>query len=638
MKNIAVIATAITYSLIRKNFAGVQKCCAENDCNVFAFVCERHFEAENLHDIGEYEIYKLPDFRQFDGVIVVCSTIFDTATLNDIFHRINEAGIPGVALEQQLPELYGVCIDNKPAMKDIVLHLIDHHGFRRINFITGLAGNIEATDRFAAYKEALAERGIPFDERRVFVGNYLRESGETAADAFLHSELPFPEAIVASNDHMALGAYSVLTRHGLRVPEDVAITGFDNDFEAIYRIPGITSVERMQEKQGYLACRALLDGTAAKSRGQTLRIQTQSIFRESCGCKSSDEISDIEFRKLHFALADINDRFTTETRSMAIELTAVDSFERLKDVIKIFLPNIPCDLFNLYLFDSVLKDAPLDIERTDMLHFIHTPAYVRGNCTLLIGYEDGTFTEDVPGDLYAFIDDAAEKTGKGSSYILSPIHFRNALFGYCIIGNSTFPLESEQYYSWVMNIGNAVETIIRQRLMKQMIKKLDSMWCYDGLTSVYNRIGFKKYGSRVWDESISNGASAMLLFVDMDGLKHINDEFGHDEGDRCIKALAAILIQVRKHGEAVMRYGGDEFVFIASGADQAYADQCIKSIKQAMEQFNATSGLPYKLSASIGLHILFPHPNDLLDNAIDAADQKMYAEKKEKRERLSQSS
>lgn len=638
MKNIAVIATAITYSHIQKNFIGIQKCCAECGCNVFAFVCERHFEAENLHDIGEYEIYKLPDFSQFDGAIVVCSTIFDTASLNDIFRRIGEARIPGVALERQLPALYGVCIDNKPAMKDIVLHLIDHHGFRRINFITGLTGNSEAKDRYEAYKEALAERGIPFDERRVFVGDYLKKSGEAAAEAFLNSDLPFPEAIVASNDHMALGVYAALTRRGLRVPEDVAITGFDNDFEAIYHIPGITSVERMQEKQGYLACRAILDGTAARERGQTLHIQTQSVFRESCGCKSNDEISDIEFRRLHFALESINERFTTETRSMAIELTTVDSFERLKDVIKIFLPNIPCDLFNLYLFDSVLRDAPLDIERDDMLHFIHTPAYVRGNCTLLIGYENSAFTEDVPGDLYAFIDAAAEKTGKGSYYILSPIHFRNTLFGYCIIGNSTFPLESEQYYSWVMNLGNAVETVIKQRLMKQMIRKLDSMWCYDGLTSVYNRIGFKKYGSRVWDESIANGCSAMLLFVDMDGLKHINDEFGHDEGDRCIKALAAILMQVRKHGDAVMRYGGDEFVFIASGVDQAYADQCIRSINHAIAQFNATSGLPYKLSASIGLHILFPHQNDLLDNAIDIADQKMYAEKKEKRDRLSHSS
>ncbi|MDO5111931.1 MAG: GGDEF domain-containing protein [Clostridia bacterium] len=633
MKNIAVIATAITYSHIQKNFVGIQRCCAEYGCNVFAFVCERRFEAENLHDIGEYEVYKLPDFSQFDGAIVVCSTIFDTVTLDDIFRRIRAAGIPAAALERQLPGLYGVCIDNKSAMKDIVLHLIDHHGFKRINFITGLTGNNEAADRYAAYKEALRERNIPFDARRVFTGDYLKKSGEDAAEAFLQSDLPFPEAIVASNDHMAMGAYSALTRRGIRVPEDVAITGFDNDFEAMYHIPGVTSVERMQEKQGYLACRAVLDGTVARESGHVLHIQTQSVFRESCGCKSSDEISDVEFRRLHFSLADMNDRFTTETRSMAIELTAVDSFERLKDVIKMFLPNIACDLFNLYLFDSVLESTPLDLERADMLHLMHTPAYVRGNCTLLIGYDNGVFTEDLPCDLYAFIDAAKAKENGGGYFILSPIHFRNTLFGYCIIGNSTFPLESEQYYTWVMNIGNAVETVIKQRLMKQMIRKLDSMWCYDGLTNVYNRMGFKKYGSRVWDESIKKRCGAMLLFVDMDGLKRINDEFGHDEGDRCIRELASILMRVRKHGEAVMRYGGDEFVFIASGVDQAYADQCVQSIKQSMEAFNAASDLPYKLSASIGLHILFPQPNDLLDDAIDAADQKMYAEKKEKRER-----
>ncbi len=632
MKNIIAVVTEISTSHIQKILRGIQKCCEESGCNLFIFMCERRFIPDNKHDLGEYMVFQIPDFSEFDGAIIISSTIFSQQIQQELTERIRASGIPAVSLEQDLPGMYNLCIDNKAAMKKIVEHMIHVHGYRRINFVAGHNITQEASERFNAYKEVLAENGIPFESERVFAGDYLKNSGERAAEAFLASPLPFPEAIVCANDVMAFGVYNVLTRHGLMIPEDVALSGFDDDYAAMYHIPSLTSVERRQSEQGYLACRALITGLAKAKADTRLNITTRPVFRRSCGCKDENPTSEAAFRKLHFTTRDMNEKYMAETRAMAIALTTVDSFAKLKTAMREVLPDFACRSFDLYLYDKLLAEENLDIYQATELELSPLCLENDDRCSLMLRYKDGVFTEDLHEDIHDFVRSAASFSSS-ETFVVSPVHFTDQFFGYCVVGGSTFSQESELYYSWVMNIGNTIEGIRRHRLMKKMIDKLEQSWCYDDLTEVYNRKGFQKYGGRVWRESVSKHKNVLLLFIDLDGLKAINDNYGHDTGDHCIKALASILRRIRCHGEAIMRYGGDEFVIIASDVTEEYAKAYIERIEDAISQYNTRNILPYRLSASIGANILLPDAHNCMDEAIDLADRNMYEIKKEKRKK-----
>lgn len=216
-------------------------------------------------------------------------------------------------------------------------------------------------------------------------------------------------------------------------------------------------------------------------------------------------------------------------------------------------------------------------------------------------------------------------------FTISPLHYRDRCFGYCVIGNSEFPFENQLFYTWTMNIGNAIETIREQHLLRTMIKKLDSMWIYDNLTGLYNRAGFNKYGGYVWRECMQKNTEAMILFMDLDGLKHVNDTYGHDEGDRFIKTVASILKRCKHHGEIVMRYGGDEFVVLVSDISEQCAGEYRARISEEIQSFNMNQNLPYQISASIGLYITKPERQSDLEEAIEEADRRMYEIKREKK-------
>ncbi len=627
MKKIAVLSTYLAETHARQVLSGILKCAEENDCCIYVFTCKMRYDPNNRHDVGEYMIFDMIDYSLFDAVIIAGSTIWSEALLKRVMKKISESGLPAVSLEKYTPDMMNVVIDNKEAMKDLILHMINVHGYRRINYIAGVPGNAEAIARHQAFVEALEENGIEYDPRRVFWGNWLKSSGEEAVEAFDSSGLPFPEAIVCSSDKNALGAYAALTKMGLSVPQDVALTGFDDDFEGKYHVPALTTVARMPEQSGYMACEAVLRGMSEEDKGSTIAIETSSVFRESCGCVNKQRLQEKQFRKLYFQNLDTNEKLIRLLDDISIDLTAVSTFKELQTVLEKHVSGFGCDSFYLSIYDSVLETGKLNIYSIDFISDGFHDCSGKGDCTLAFGYHNSKIIDErvKRAQLRALLK---QESHGGGCYVVSPVHFGDKFFGFSILGNSTLPFESELYYTLMTNIGNAVQSIKTQQFKQLMIEELESVWSFDSLTGVYNREGFKKYGGRVWDESVKKRANIMMLFADLDGLKKINDTYGHDEGDRYIRALADIFKSARHHGEVIMRYGGDEFVVISSDVTEEYAKAYVQEIQRCIEEYNAKRKGINELSASVGYFLLNPTEENLLDEAIFKADKEMYHIKK----------
>jgi LacI family transcriptional regulator len=186
---------------------------------------------------------------------VVLSPASTSQTRVDV---LTERGIPVVTFDRRLrtAEVDSVTIDNVQAAREATLHLVAQ-GCRRIGFIAGLATTTTGEDRLAGYRAALTRSGRPVDERLIARGNYRREGGYAAARQLLHAGRA-PDGLFVSNNLMTLGALDALAEAGLRVPEDIAVVGFDDATWALGQRSQLTVVSQPTYELGQQATNLLL--------------------------------------------------------------------------------------------------------------------------------------------------------------------------------------------------------------------------------------------------------------------------------------------------------------------------------------------------------------------------------------------
>jgi LacI family transcriptional regulator len=176
-----------------------------------------------------------------------------------------------------------ICPDNVGGATQMTAHLIGHN-YRRIALITGPEMQSHALDRESGYRQALETHGLPYAPALVIAGDFDERSGYAAMQQLLQQHPP-PEAVFAANDQMAIGALAAIHESGLRVPEDIALVGFDDIEPARYLQPPLTTVHQDIVGQGQLAVRMLLDRmNDPNAPAETRVLPTDLVLRRSCGC------------------------------------------------------------------------------------------------------------------------------------------------------------------------------------------------------------------------------------------------------------------------------------------------------------------------------------------------------------------
>jgi LacI family transcriptional regulator len=178
-----------------------------------------------------------------------------------------------------------VSADNRGGARTMTAHLIDVHGHTDLTFVAGPSRSPDSNERFAGYCEALAAAGLPVPETPEVSGDFTEAGGIRAVRELLATRRTPPRAVVAGNDEMAIGALAVLREHGLSVPGDVAVTGFDDIASARYVSPQLSTVRQPMRESGEAAVRMLLDRLCEPdSPRRTLTLPTEMALRTSCGC------------------------------------------------------------------------------------------------------------------------------------------------------------------------------------------------------------------------------------------------------------------------------------------------------------------------------------------------------------------
>ncbi len=177
-----------------------------------------------------------------------------------------------------------IAIDNIGGARSAMAHLYGH-GYRTIALLCGEPENFDAQQRLQGCREAAAEAGAMLDERLIWSGNFREESGRTAMTDWLDRGRPLPEAVFCFNDAMAIGVMDVLREKEYRVPEDVAVVGFD-DVESARHLR-LTTVSVPMTEMGRRAAGAAIDVLNEEQSHPEIHsvLQTELVIRASCGCE-----------------------------------------------------------------------------------------------------------------------------------------------------------------------------------------------------------------------------------------------------------------------------------------------------------------------------------------------------------------
>jgi len=233
-------------------------------------------EAENAEARINYQLGE----HNADGII-----IFNESLATDEIARLHRRQFPIVLLYRSPPtglDIPYVGFENKLGARKLVDYLIDERGYQRIAFLRGPDGVEDSYWREMGYRESLAAHNIEFDVGLVATGGFNEYQGQAAVSQLLNRGKPF-EAIFAADDDSAIGALAGLKDAGLRVPEDVALVGFDDIRPSHYLTPPLTTVRAPIETAGREAVRQLISLIqAGKAERETL-LPTELIIRRSCG-------------------------------------------------------------------------------------------------------------------------------------------------------------------------------------------------------------------------------------------------------------------------------------------------------------------------------------------------------------------
>ena len=584
-----------------------EKCCYS--LYFFGSILENEVSPSN---IGELKIFQLPNLEQFDGVIIAPNTM-PSFKMIDYFKDILplDKGIPIVSMGLKMDGAYNIDIRDNGCMEAIVRHFVQDHGYSVINYISGPLENNDSIERMNAYKKVLEEHGIPIDEKRIFYGNFNRELGRQAVIQFLNSDIPFPQAIICANDSMALGAYAELIRHGLRVPEDVALSGYDFIREAEYSSPQFTSVISPLYDMGKKAVQIISNVVSGKEQAHFYLFDAKTVLSRSCGCSG---LSSVDIRTVNNELVKRFDELRIYSLISSSMMRLLSGDYSMADISKKLT-----ELIQILGFRQLYFCIDNNSMSMDMAQSGGYPEQME----LFLGYVDGRYIHNTTfrtEDILPHLDN-----NDRSDIVFAPLFHNEHTFGYLALDYQ----HAEIFMSNILlqNIRLALENLRIQNVLKEYAITLEELSLRDPLTGVYNRRGLENQSKLLIGEANADKKLLSVVFVDLDGLKKINDNFGHAAGDDAIQIIARVLQQCAHSTDIVARIGGDEFVNIGFVNNEESLRSHVFSLESRLKLFNEHSQKPYPVNASFGWCLKQPEDDLDLMEMIKLADARLYEAK-----------
>lgn len=622
-KTIGIILFDITGYYQQQLVHTLSKTASKHGYNLLTFSAFTIYGSDTKNAAGEYNILHLIPYEQLDALIVCHDTFNSNEAVEELWKLVTErCQAPIISIRKKVNGCYNILVEDTDAIPAFVRHFHDVHHFDRIAFMSGPYNHPDAIFRLEKYKEAMAELGLDCPEEYIFEGNFWKDCALDASKHFM-SLKKRPQAIVCANDYMALSLCKELTLQGYSVPQDIAISGFDDVRDARANVPQLTtcyvSVSDMAKK-AMETIDTLLNGKEAPA---CTFVPTKIIIRNSCGCESST-MKDLSLSRMYeVELMEQLINQNAHNTFVSISLENMTSAEDIGDYLR--LEDVPGIARDFYLclgihgngaYPQVKKKAPGFAKRSHSIYSLRDLNPIATSSFETKKLLPPEAIREEPMAVFFF-----------------PIHYLEYNFGYVAATSNGEEAQDTLFHSWLSLIGNTLENSRIRAKNQALLEKLNMLYHEDFLTKLYNRRGFEQFSEEEFSEAKKHNIKTMTLSIDMDNLKYINDVYGHSHGDLALQTIADAMRQACSGCEICARIGGDEFAVFGYDYSEDKAKQYTENFLQYLKDFNADSSLPYCVNASFGYTISDPSLSISREQYMKASDDLLYQNKRKRKEK-----
>ncbi len=613
----------------REFLQGVAREALKNNINIAVFstlVQEGGYEA---YQNGECFVFDIASIEKMDAVILMPETLrLKPGLLDDLCERIRKVpNLLKVSFDREIPGFIPFLCDDVTASKCIVEHLIKKHGCRDIVYMSGKEGHPHSMARLEGYRLALQENGIPYDESKVYYGDFWYYKGKEVVEKILSNGKRLPDAIACANEPMAISVCEALECHGIHVPEQICVTGFDHSGDGIHNVNYTTSIRREEEIKGHEIVRYIISKLGDSAGLEPVERPLPEVFiGKTCGCHAEEEIKSESAEehtdvKNFFSIFNFMNERLIDSKTVTEFLLEIDNSCNWLEDFKEFSIVMTEKCYMGY-GESCKRDNFLSNERV-ILAYKNDGSEERENLV--------SFTRRF--DKGIMHPDLWDEEKKAAVYIFNILHFNEEVFGYTVVSFNEEPFCcTENYPFWIKNIDNAAEALRRQYGVRYLYHDAERKSVTDSMTGLYNRNGFNRMITEKIDD-MTDDDYLLLMEFDNNNLKKVNDNYGHEAGDEMILLSTQAIEKSRVANatyESNFRIGGDEYVKLAIGPIKPEnAELAMNECEQFLENVTYVLDRPYPITLACGYSLYKKCDIHSIDEIMKAADSRMYEHKAE---------
>lgn len=569
--------------------------------------------AEQRKGLG---IFDLPDISSYDGIIIEGDQAFPVEFRKKVVDRILALGRPAVSVNYELEGCTMVGTDNYGALFELTEHVLSVHGVTRLAFVQGNHFSLEATERERGFEDACRKYGLDPEEMPRYGGTWFVESGKQAARKMLqeYGKEKLPQAVICANDDLASGVLDIFLKNGVRIPEDVIVTGFDHLDLGALNEPAVTTIERNYRQTMQDALKLISDRIDGRPTPDAVYTSHKLITTESCGC-SMVSIPMRELKQSRLELTNELRIFYNEFEELFRKLRGKSTISEVAPELEEYLGGMSSGGFYLVLHTDYLEHSRISWKKQDTIGVV-IAARANG-----IGEKP---VKDPDADHYGEVAKGsllAPGMEAGSKLLLCyPLLCNDDNIGYIVFEGLPRFAKFNILEMMLVLLGSDIDTIRQRSVVEALNARLDELYVRDEMTGLYNRFGMDRYGKEFFEELSRQDRNTDIYFIDIDCMKEINDRHGHLEGDRAIRTVACAVRKIcqKKKGQRVgIRYGGDEFLLLGE-----QEDDLTQVIQEEVEKAAAEAALKARLTVSVGRACA--HAGGSFEQIVREADEKMY--------------
>ncbi len=586
--------------------------------SLMVFNSLKDFYSNDAYDKGSKSVFDIINYNVIDVLVIFYDNFYDASISDEIIQNAKESDVPVIVIGAEKEGCYSIIHDYKESYKDIIRHVICDHGITDTCFVAGCRDNDpESVLRIQCYKEVLEENNLPFSDDMILYGGYWSVPARELALKQLEAGNRPPRGIICANDAMAITLCETLHEFGYRIPEDIAIVGFDGIPDGEFFPPRLTTCKEDIPELAQICIETATDALKHSIPCCTRYNHYAKSIHQSCGCTEDKTEPDNCIRYLFQATRSL-EQHEAYMHSWLDRMLSNSNSSRTTNLLAQCIPAGSYVCLNTLLLTSIRKFTSEDNSH-------HLPDEL-----ICITSKDTHRSWDALPviSLAEMIPNPQEWTAGNQACIITPLFVQDKVCGYLASMGNDIAENAHIIHRTAKTINIAFNSILNQLTQKYMQISIENAAHSNPVTGLTNL-----KGAVSWFEDFSfiekNHHRALTISIySLPEYKYIYENYGIKDIEEILCTMADILEECNPDECLITHISEDEFVTINyfDDADSAreITNASLNAFSTKIEQYNATSYKDYYVEANTGYTLIYPGWQGSLASYIRLARNEMY--------------